>query len=88
LFPPLAGNQMVQHLDPTTLLRIVMQGVRGAATDAAPTAPAMPAFGWRLSNEQVAAVVTYVRNNWGNAGPAVDAAQARTLHARIEPMMN
>jgi mono/diheme cytochrome c family protein len=31
----------------------------------------MPTFAWRLSDEQVAAVVTYIRNAWGNAAAAV-----------------
>ena len=30
---------------------------------------------WLLSDEQVAAVTTYIRNAWGNAAPAVDAAE-------------
>ena len=34
----------------------------------------MPAFDWRLDNDQVAAVLTYIRNSWGNAAPAVSAA--------------
>jgi mono/diheme cytochrome c family protein len=33
----------------------------------------MPAFGWYLNDDQVAAVVTYVRNAWGNSAPPVSA---------------
>jgi mono/diheme cytochrome c family protein len=33
----------------------------------------MPAFDWKLSDAEVAAVVTYVRNSWGNAAAAVPA---------------
>ncbi|MEW6342182.1 MAG: hypothetical protein AB1704_16125 [Pseudomonadota bacterium] len=29
-----------------------------------------PSFAWKLSDTQVAAVVTYVLNSWGNAAPA------------------
>jgi mono/diheme cytochrome c family protein len=36
-----------------------------------PTAPAMPAFDWRLNDAQVAAVLTYIRNNWDNAAAPV-----------------
>jgi mono/diheme cytochrome c family protein len=71
LFPRLAGSAMVQSDDPTTLLRVVLQGTRAASTPSAPTAPAMPAFDWRLNNAQVAAVLTYIRNSWGNAAAAV-----------------
>jgi mono/diheme cytochrome c family protein len=36
----------------------------------------MPAFSWRLSDEQAADVITYIRNSWGNAAPAVSASEA------------
>jgi mono/diheme cytochrome c family protein len=49
-----------------------------------PTAPAMPAFGWRVDDSQAAAVLTYIRNSWGNAAPPVAAstiAKQRTSFA-------
>jgi len=73
LFPKLAGAPLVQQADPTSLLHVVLHGNRAVATDLAPTGPAMPAFDWKLSDDQVAAVVTYIRNSWGNAAPAVAA---------------
>jgi mono/diheme cytochrome c family protein len=73
LFPKLAGSALVQSDDPTTLAHIVLSGARAVSTSGAPTAPAMPAFDWRLSDAQVAAVLTYVRNSWGNAAAAVPA---------------
>jgi len=73
LFPRLAGSAMVQSDDPTTLARVVLQGTRAVSTAGAPTAPAMPAFDWRFSDAQAAAVLTYVRNSWGNAAPPVSA---------------
>jgi mono/diheme cytochrome c family protein len=33
----------------------------------------MPSFGWQLNDAQIAAVLTYVRNTWGSAAPAVEA---------------
>jgi mono/diheme cytochrome c family protein len=71
LFPRLAGSALVQSDDPTTLVRVVLQGTRAASTPNTPTAPAMPAFDWRLNDAQVAAVLTYIRNSWGNAAAAV-----------------
>src|ERR1700730_5171051 len=73
LFPRLAGSALVQSEDPTTLVRVVLQGTRAVSTSSAPTAPAMPAFDWRLNDTQVAAVLTYIRNSWGNAAAAVSA---------------
>lgn len=73
LFPALKGDPEVQSSDPTSLIRIVLHGAQSVATDPAPTGPSMPAFGWKLTDGQVAAVLTYVRNAWGNAAPAVSA---------------
>ena len=73
LFPRLAGSALVQSDDPITLTQILLQGTRAVSTADAPTAPAMPAFGWRLNDSQVAAVLTYVRNSWGNAAKPVTA---------------
>jgi mono/diheme cytochrome c family protein len=45
----------------------------------------MPAFGWQLSDEQIAQVLTYVRNDWGNAASAVDASEVKAIRAhRVE----
>ncbi len=83
MFPPLQSDRIVQQTDPTTLIRMVVEGAQGAATPSAPTAPAMPSFGWRLSDQQVADVLTYIRNAWGNAAPAVDATDARRVRGRV-----
>jgi mono/diheme cytochrome c family protein len=62
LFPALAGAPDVQSVDATNLLRVVLQGGKSVATPVKPTGPAMPAFGWKLSDEQIADVTTYIRN--------------------------
>ena len=85
LFPSLNGSPAVQQADPTTLLHVVLRGARSAATDGAPTGAAMPQFDWILNDDQVAAVLTYIRNAWGNAAPAVDAVEVgKARHALIE----
>ena len=71
LIPALSNAATVQQTDPTSLLRVVLRGARNVGTTSAPTASAMPAFGWILKDDQVAAVLTYIRNSWGNAAPAV-----------------
>lgn len=81
LFPALKDNPEVQSVDPTSLIRVVLHGTRSVATDAAPTRPAMPALGWKLSDPQVAAVLTYIRNSWGNRAKPVDPDQVRELRA-------
>jgi mono/diheme cytochrome c family protein len=71
LFPSLNGTPVVQQSDPTTPLHVVLRGALSVGTKPAPTAAAMPAFAWVLNDDQVAAVVTYIRNAWGNSAPAV-----------------
>jgi mono/diheme cytochrome c family protein len=83
LFARLAGSHAVQSDDPTTLIRVVLAGSQGVATLGAPTSPAMPSFGWRLNDAQVASVVTYIRNAWGNAASAVSADQVSTVKASL-----
>lgn len=75
LFPALSGSAAVQQTDPTTVLHVVLRGARSVGTAAAPTAPAMPEFGWTLDDDQIAAVATYIRNAWGNSAPPVTASE-------------
>ena len=87
-FPPLAGDVPVQAHDPTTIIRIILEGSRSVPTPAKPTAPAMPPFAWKLSDSEVAAVSTFVRNSWGNSARAVSRSQVaklRTRHSDEEP---
>ena len=79
IFPKLAGNVIAIQDDPSSLIRIVIAGGRAAGTDSRPTAPAMPSLGFRLNDAQVAAVVTYVRNSWGNAAAPVTADMVKRL---------
>jgi mono/diheme cytochrome c family protein len=83
MFPPLAHNANVQSTDPTTVIRVILRGARTVPTSARPTPSAMPAFGWKLSDEQVAAVATYVRNHWGNAASAVSSDQVKALRKEL-----
>lgn len=71
IFPALAGNPNVRQVRAETIVRMVLAGGKGAATAKAPTGPGMPSFAWRLNDSQVADILTYVRNNWGNRAPAV-----------------
>src|SRR5690242_3912454 len=83
LFPSLHGTPMVQQTDPTTLIRVVLRGALSVATDRAPTGPEMPAFGWILQDGQVADVLTYIRNSWGNSADAVDAGTIKKERAAL-----
>jgi mono/diheme cytochrome c family protein len=79
--PTLARSAVVQAASTDTLIDVVLNGAQAVATDAAPTAPGMPAFGWQLSDEQIAQLLTYVRNDWGNAASAVEASDVKAIRA-------
>ena len=83
MFPKLAGNVVTTQDDPASLIRIVVGGGRAAATDARPTSPAMPSLGYRLNDAQIADVVTYVRNSWGNAAAPVSAETVQDQRAKV-----
>ncbi len=72
-FPRLAGNEMVNSPDPTSLIHLVLKGGAMPTTGTTPSALAMPDFGWRLSDREVADVLTFVRSSWGNDAPPVSA---------------
>jgi mono/diheme cytochrome c family protein len=83
LFPRLAGSPLVQSEDSSTLIRVVLQGSRAVSTATAPTAPAMPPFDWRLDDAQVSAVLTYIRNNWGNVAAPVERGAVKNARASL-----
>jgi len=83
IFPKLAGSVIATQDDPSSLIRIVIAGGRAAATEQRPTSPAMPSLGFRLNDAQVAAVVTYVRNTWGNAAAPVSADTVKEPRGRV-----
>ncbi len=79
VFPALAGNPVLQTADATSLINIVLNGGTLPATHTAPSTFTMPAFAWRLSDQEVADVVSFVRGSWGNKGAPVTASDVADL---------
>jgi mono/diheme cytochrome c family protein len=67
---PLVGSPWVLGR-PERLIRILLHGKEGTML--------MPPIGAALSNDQVAAVLTYVRRSWGNSASAIDAAAVQEV---------
>ncbi len=65
-FPALAGNASVTLAEPRNLLLVLLEGGYPPSTRQQPQPHGMPPFGHVLSDAQVAAVASYVRNAWGN----------------------
>ncbi len=71
LYPPLAGNRAVALARPHNVVKAIFHGGFAPATVANPRPFGMPPFAQVLSDAEVAAVSTYIRNAWGTAAPAV-----------------
>ncbi|KMN14125.1 alcohol dehydrogenase [Pseudomonas weihenstephanensis] len=81
VFPALAGNPVLQSDDPTSLIHIVLKGGTLPATHTAPSTFTMPAFDWRLSDQEVADVVNFIRTSWGNQAGEVKATDVKGLRS-------
>jgi mono/diheme cytochrome c family protein len=84
MFPPLQGSAVAQQRDPTGVIRLILGGGRTAPTLAAPGYQTMPSFAWKLDDQQVADVATYVRNSWGNRAPPVSSWQVAKLRSKLD----
>jgi mono/diheme cytochrome c family protein len=83
VFPPLAGSEWVQG-DPKILVKLVLLGVSGEIeVKGAKYNGLMPPFKDTLSDAEIAAVLSYVRSQWGNSAPPVDAAAVTEGRAAV-----
>jgi mono/diheme cytochrome c family protein len=79
-YPPLAGSPIVLG-DPAVPIRILLNGLQGEVHVAGLAYNGeMPSWK-KFSDEQLAAVLTYVRSSWNNSSPAVDPAQVKAIRA-------
>lgn len=84
LNPPLDGATAVKANDKARLIRIVLQGLTERkeidgefyANNMAPHPD--------LSNQQIADVLTYVRNSWSNKASAVTPGEVKAVRAKIK----
>jgi mono/diheme cytochrome c family protein len=81
-FPQLPGNTLVQGRNPDTVLRVILGGSQSIGLRNSKMPYSMPAFA-PLSDDEIAAVATYIRNAWGNRAPAVTPAQVKALRPTV-----
>ena len=73
-FPPLAGSEFATAANPAIPIRVVLHGMQGPVTvKGQQYAGLMPPYGTgiEMSDQEVAAVLTYVRQSWGNTASAI-----------------
>ncbi len=79
VFPHLDGNSLVTATEPGGLISVILNGDAAPSTGSRPERLAMPGFGWRLNDGEVAALATFVRKSWSNDAPAVTEADVARL---------
>jgi len=90
VYPPLAGSEWVQGTE-ERVIRIVLYGLNGPITvkgTSFPGAAPMPSFGkvagsgYNWSDDKIAAVLTYVRSEWGNTASAITPEQVAAIRGK------
>jgi mono/diheme cytochrome c family protein len=83
--PPLAGSDWVQAEGPNRIIRIVLNGLTGPITVNGNQygGGSMTAFGTAFSDEQIADVLTYERQAWGNKAGPVKPEQVKAIRAQV-----
>lgn len=77
-FPALAGNRAVMLPVTANLVQVILYGGYAPATRGHPRPFGMPPFALKLSDGEVADVLTYIRGSWGNkAAPVTELAVSR-----------
>jgi mono/diheme cytochrome c family protein len=80
-FPPLVGSTVIVG-NPDIPIKIVLHGLQGPVTVAgAQFNSVMAPWGGTLSDDEIAAVLTYERSNFGNSAGAVTAAQVAAVRS-------
>jgi mono/diheme cytochrome c family protein len=83
LFPPLGHNAMLQQPDAAGVEHLILAGGRIGISPSRPSPLTMPSFAWKLSDEEIADVATYLRNSWGNQAGTVSGAEVRQMRHHL-----
>jgi mono/diheme cytochrome c family protein len=78
-FPPLAGNAVVTG-NPVAVIAIVKNGLEGRVTvNKLAYSGIMPSWKGQISDDQLAAVISYIRSAWNNHAGGVSVGQVTAI---------
>jgi mono/diheme cytochrome c family protein len=80
-YPPLAGNRAITMRSAVNPIRIVLNGGYPPGTAGDPRPYGMPPFGPFMSDDEIAAVVSYTRAAWGNAAAPISSEEVSRYRA-------
>lgn len=85
--PSLVGSDFVNEKDPGRIIRIVLQGFSGTGlvVNGQPinAGTSMVAWGGTMSDDEIAAVISYVRGAWGNKAPPITPEQVKSVRGKV-----
>jgi len=79
IFPTLDGNALVNADSATGLISVILHGAQLPSTAHRSARLRMQGHAWRLNDEEVAALATFVRQGWHNHASAVSASAVKPL---------
>ncbi len=82
VFPSLAGNPSLLSDDPTSVIHIALSGGTSAETRRSEHKFSMPAYA-TLGDDEIAEILNFTRNSWGNHASAVTAAQVKAMREEL-----
>lgn len=83
VFPPIKGNSGLHAHDPKSLVRLVIEGAGSVKTPAHPEGFAMPSFGAKLTDAEIADLLSYVRASFGNQADSVSAGKVASVRKDV-----
>ncbi len=82
VFPALARNPSVLSNDPTSVIHVALAGWTAAETAGAPHQLSMPGYA-ALGDDEIAEILTFARQSWGNNAVAVTETQVRAMREEL-----
>ncbi|HEU5366057.1 MAG TPA: cytochrome c, partial [Hanamia sp.] len=83
IFPALNGSSKVNG-NKTTLIKILLNGIKPSVKDQKQTEEAMPSFGF-LSDKDIAETLSYIRSHWNNNSKRITEDEVKEVRASPNP---
>jgi mono/diheme cytochrome c family protein len=74
---------MLQQSDATGLEHLILAGTHIGISASRPSPLSMPSFAWKLTDQEIADVSTFIRNSWGNQAAPVSASDVTALRKKL-----
>lgn len=87
LFPALSANPIILSDNPQSVIRVVLSGFKNQRVNNQTLPLAMPAMGEKLSDSEIADVINFIRNNWGNKAGLISEKDVSRVRNQFGPTL-